>query len=149
MEGICIHTKLGTIRKFSTINKKLRHMFDAAFVQSGMTGTQAVVLHFINVQGKYQNIYQRDIEAEFNIRRSSVTSVLQGLERNGFIVREGVKEDSRLKRLVLTDKASKIVEQLQESIDEMNQTILKGLKQDEIILLDTMLSHIVENLSDV
>ncbi len=140
------YSELGISKKFSIINQNIRHMFDAAFIKSGLTGTQAAVLHFIFAKGKYDDIYQRDIESEFNIRRSSVTSVLQGLERGGFIRRVSVQEDSRLKKIVITDKAIEITEQIQQSIDGINQSILKGLSTDETKLLSTLLTRIGENL---
>ena len=51
------------------------------------------------------DIYQKDVEKEFQIRRSTATGTLQILEKNGFIRREPVKQDARLKKLVPTDKA--------------------------------------------
>ncbi|WP_187287396.1 MarR family winged helix-turn-helix transcriptional regulator [Gottschalkia acidurici] len=121
-------------------------MFDMTFAQTGMTGTQGAVLNFIYTQSKNQNVYQRDIEIEFEIRRSSVTSMVNNLEKGGFIKRERVPEDSRLKRIVLTDKAISIAEQLQNSIDEVNRAILKGLNNEEIQYLDLILTKITENL---
>ncbi len=121
-------------------------MYDAAFATSDMTGTQAAVLHFIHTQSKHKNVYQRDIEAEFNIRRSSVTSVLDGLEGNGFIQRETAQEDSRLKKLVPTDKTMGVAEQLQESIDKINETILNDFKPEDIQTLNAMLTRITKNL---
>ena len=51
-----------------------------------------------------RDVYQRDIEQWFNIRRSSVTALLQGMAQDGFITRCAVEKDARLKRLVATDK---------------------------------------------
>ena len=50
-------------------------------------------------------VYQRDIEKQFNIRRSTATGILKGMERDMLIHRVPVSDDARLKRLVLTDKA--------------------------------------------
>lgn len=138
--------KLGIGRKFSMINQELRHMYDAAFAENGVTGTQAVILYFIYTESKGRVVYQRDIEAEFKIRRSSVTSVLQGLERNGFIRRESVEEDSRLKKLMPTDKAAALAERLEKEITAINRTILKGLNPDEIACLNSMLNRVIEGM---
>ena len=35
-------------------------------------------------------MFQRDVEAEFNIRRSTATGILQLMEKNGFLLREPV-----------------------------------------------------------
>lgn len=138
--------KLGISRKFWIINRKLRHMFDDAFAASGVTGTQAAVLHFVYTEGKYRDVFQRDIEAVFNIRRSSVTSLLQGLEGKGFILRENVQEDCRLKKLVLTDKSINIADHIQHKIDELNNTILDGLSSNEVNFLNALLTQIEKKL---
>ena len=138
--------KLGIGRKFSIVNQELRHMYDAAFAENGVTGTQAVILYYIYTESKESVVYQRDIEAEFKIRRSSVTSVLQGLERNGFIRRESVKEDFRLKKLVPTGQAVLLAERLEREITAINRAILKALKPEEIDCLNGMLNRIIEGM---
>lgn len=135
--------KLGIGRKFSIINQELRHMYDAAFMENGVTGAQAVILYYIYTENKERVVYQRDIEAEFKIRRSSVTSVLQGLEKNGFIRRESVKEDSRLKKLTPTEQAVSLSERLEKEITAINRKILKDLNPDEIECLNSMLNRII------
>ena len=51
------------------------------------------------------DVYQRDIEAEFRISRSTTSNMLSLMEKKGFISRQSVDSDARLKRVVLTDKA--------------------------------------------
>ena len=49
-------------------------------------------------------VFQRDIEREFSITRSTVTNILQLMERKGYIERRSVPQDARLKQLVLTEE---------------------------------------------
>lgn len=44
------------------------------------------------------SIYQKDIEHYFSVGRSSVTGTLKALERLGYVYRESVENDARLKR---------------------------------------------------
>ena len=53
---------------------------------------------------KNEAVYQRDIEREFSITRSTVTNILQLMERKGYIERQSVPQDARLKRLILTEE---------------------------------------------
>ena len=53
---------------------------------------------------KEEPVYQRDIEREFSITRSTVTNILQLMERKGYIERRSVPQDARLKQLVLTEE---------------------------------------------
>ncbi len=42
-------------------------------------------------------VFQRDIERDFSITRSTVTNILQLMERKGYIERQSVPQDARLK----------------------------------------------------
>ena len=81
---------------------------------------------------KNGSIYQRDLEKEFHIRRSSVAETLRLMENKGLIVREYVSHDARLKRIVLTPKATAIQEQVVKKIEEVEIELTKGLSTGEI-----------------
>lgn len=51
-----------------------------------------------------RNIFQKDIEQEFSISRATVSNLVQLVEKKGYISREAISEDARLKKLVLTNK---------------------------------------------
>jgi len=60
-----------------------------------ITDSQVAVLMYIAQQCKKEiPVFQKDIEREFNIKGSSVTSVLNGLEKNKWISREKVDYDA-------------------------------------------------------
>jgi DNA-binding MarR family transcriptional regulator len=87
------------------LSYQLKRDLEQAAAKHGLTRTQAVIIKYLEVETKKRDLFQKDIEKEFRIRKSSVTSVLQLLEKNGYITRESVIEDARLKKLILTDKA--------------------------------------------
>lgn len=67
------------------------------------------VLGFVKKHSLHgEMIFQKDIEREFKIKGSSVTSVLNNLEKNGYILRKSVERDKRLKQIVLTEKAESV-----------------------------------------
>lgn len=91
------------------VSKNLRYFFDQRMSENGLTSIQTRVLGHIRMEETDgRSVFQRDIEDVFRIKRSSVTSVLQTLEKKGLIVRESVPEDARIKKLVLTEKARKM-----------------------------------------
>ena len=57
---------------------------------------------------KDRDIYQRDIESEFRISRSTTSNMLSLMERKGLIRRQSVESDARLKKVVLTEKAERL-----------------------------------------
>ena len=58
-------------------------------------------------ENREKEIYQKDIEKHFSIGRSTVTSIIQLMEKKGFIERQAVQSDARLKKVLLTEKGEK------------------------------------------
>ena len=83
-------------------------------------------------------VFQRDIEREFSITRSTVTNILQLMERKGYIQRLSVPQDARLKRLVLTEKGACIHEKTMQSLhqtDEFVESLLTPEENAELLRL--------------
>ena len=68
------------------------------------TGCHSFALRFF-AENADRDIFQKDFEEEFSIRRSTATKILQLMEKNGLIERQKVESDARLKKIVLTNKA--------------------------------------------
>ena len=77
------------------------------------------------------DIYQRDIESAFAISRSTVTNILKCMEKNGYIRRESVSEDARLKKLTLTEKGVKTDLAIQTVIGENEERLANILTDEE------------------
>ena len=90
-------------------------------------------------------MYQRDIESEFKIRRSSVSSVLDTMEKNGYVIRQQTQHDARLKQLVLTEKAKKMSQQHKEVIDKFEENLVKNMSVQETETLKYLLNKVLEN----
>ena len=92
----------------------------------GLTATQVQIIYYLANQAQ-TDIYQRDIEREFNIRRSTATNILKTMEKNELIIRHNVKNDSRLKRIVLSDKSKEMQDVITDFMTENDQKILSTL----------------------
>ena len=80
---------------------------------------------------KNDDVYQKDIENCFGIRRSTVTKVLQAMESNGLITRTAVLSDARLKKITLTEKAVDMHEHFRAEIDSFEEMLSDGLSEEE------------------
>ena len=112
----------------------------------GITGTQSRVLQYISEESKTREVFQKDIEEAFQIRRSTVTQILQLMERDGLIERKSVARDARLKKLVLTAKGYEIDEVMKGQISHMEERIIKNISNEEKEMLLTILEKIRKNL---
>ena len=101
-------------------------------VEMGLTPMQKHVLTFILFETMERDLYQRDIEEEFRIRRSTASGILQLMEKNGFLLREPVAYDARLKKLVLTPKALAVHEGVISRIRATEARITKDVTPEEL-----------------
>lgn len=96
-----------------------------------LRGLHVWVLNFL-FRNAEKDVFQRDIEAEFHIRRSTATEVLQAMEGTGLLHRVPVEYDARLKKIVLTDYAEEIRKQLGEQVERTEAQLTEGFTQEEI-----------------
>ncbi len=92
-----------------------------------------------------QDVFQRDLEREFSIRRSTATGLLQLMEKKGLIVREAVPYDARLKRLRLTSAAVQLNDEIRRGLHEMEVQLARGLSGEEIAELHRLLDIVAKN----
>lgn len=76
-------------------------------------------------------VFQRDIEREFSITRSTVTNILQLMERKGYITRRSVEQDARLKQLVLTEKGRQFHENTMLALHQTDEYVAGLLTEEE------------------
>ena len=90
--------------------------------------------------------YQKDIEREFKISRSTATGLLQNMEKLGYLFREVSETDSRLKRIVLTEKSIELNKKVLNTFDQIEQQLLIGFSTEEKQQLLEFLERLEKNL---
>ena len=114
------------------VSKNIRYFFDLAMAESGLTSIQTRILgHLRHAEEEGRCVFQREIEDIFRIKRSSVTSVLQTLEKKGLIIRESIPEDARVKKLVLTEKAKKMQVCTYHTLENMEREMRSLFTEEE------------------
>ena len=135
-------------RMINTLSHQLkRQMCMHESEDSLKTNMQRLVLHYILFQSLQRDIYQKDIEKEFQIRRSTATGILQILEKNGFITRDPVKEDARLKKLTPTAKATGVRQRILDNIHYIEDLLAKDIPEEKLAVCREVLQQMSENLS--
>ena len=95
-----------------------------------------------------RDIYQRDVQEAFRLRRSTVTGILQQMEKNGMVTRSAVESDARLKKITLTQKAIALHESIISGIQKTEELISKGLTPEEKKTFLLICQKIRENLEE-
>ncbi|MDD6478677.1 MAG: MarR family transcriptional regulator [Oscillospiraceae bacterium] len=97
---------------------------------------------------RHRDVFQRDFESDFSIRRSTVTNMLNNMEKNGLIVRESVESDARLKKIVLTEKSLKIHSEITAEINSLEAKMQRGINKSEIDIFFKVIGKIRQNLEE-
>ena len=97
-----------------------------------ITGMQAMIVHHLILHEKQGDLFQKDIETAFQMRRSTATGILQLMEQHGILRREPVEHDGRLKRLVLTEQARALDDRINARMEQMEQLLRQGIGEDEL-----------------
>ncbi len=126
------------------ISRVLKQRIDAQVQQFGLTGQQSRMITFIGYRSLQEDVFQRTIEEEFHIRPSSVTSMLKLLEKNGYIRRETVPSDARLKKLVLTKEGQLLWQRIGDVIEREDKRIQERLTTEEQQELFRLLKKLAE-----
>ena len=70
-------------------NNMIRRKMDSIFAQqdgSELIGMQRPLLGYLYHKSRHGDVYQKDVEKEFRIRRSTATVMLQSMEQKGYVV---------------------------------------------------------------
>lgn len=140
----CLHVG----HRINKLSHKIRRKINGRVSKYGLTDVQGKILGYISREGRHRDIYQKDIEETFEIRRSSVTSVISLLERKGYLKRVSVSEDARLKKLELTEEGKRINCEVFETIIEIEDTIKNEFSESELKLFLEFLDRIDNGLKD-
>lgn len=114
----------------------------------GLTTMQKHVLKFLLLETLHKVVYQKDIEEEFQIRKSTATGMLQLLEKNGFIVRESEKKDARLKRIIPTRKAEALRPSILAHIRQSEAQLTTDISEADVLICKKVLCQMLYNVSE-
>ena len=110
-----------------------------------MTGTHGWAIGFF-YHNRDRDIFQKDFEQEFNIRRTTASNILALIEKNGLIKREPVPYDARLKKITLTPKALDVQCVVDKAFEKLEDTIKEGITQEELEVFFRVIDKINSNL---
>ena len=113
-----------------------------------LTPMQRHILNYILLETLHRDIYQKNLEEEFQVRKSTVSGILKLIEKNGFIYRESVKEDARLKRILPTKKAEALRPSILEHIHETEIRMTEGVSEEDLFLCKKVLYQMCQNLAE-
>lgn len=121
---------------------------DELLAPYNITSQQARVLGFIRMCHEQHGIVcQRDLEAGFGLQSSSITSLIKGLEKRGYVQREPGAQDARTKLLSLTNKGKEFHDTFMQIFQNTESKIVEGMTLGERAILLELLRKAAQNLN--
>lgn len=131
------------------ISRKMYLLVDELLVNEKVTHQQGKILCYIKENSENGCVPQYVLEEVFNLRRSSITSVLTNLEKKNLIKRESHELDKRVKNIYLTEDALVLLPQIKVHMRAVEQQLIKGMSEEEKLLFAEFLQRGLKNLRDL
>ena len=80
--------------------------------------------------------------------KSTLTGIIDRLERDGYIERKPSQTDKRSALICLTGKEQEFAKHIQKVSNQMNKIFYKGFSDEEIMQFDSMLERILVNCKE-
>lgn len=129
------------------ISLKLKLKTEHEMKKLGINAAQGRTLSYIH---KHQNdgLIQKDIADAFNKKSATITSMLQGLEKKGYIERRIQKDNERQKNIYLLEKGEKLIEDANTIFSNVTDEVSNIITREEEEELNKILSKINKALPD-
>lgn len=126
--------------------KNIKYLADENLIAHRITIEQIKVLKFLMPYTEETAVSQKDVEIIFELKRSSVTSILQNMEKSGLVSRSGDAADGRIKRVWLTDKGRELSLFLRGYLDKLETVIVSDMTEEEKAVFKQLLKKSLQNV---
>lgn len=108
------------------------------------TPTQMQIIEYI-LEHFDEDIYQKDLEDVLNLRRATVSGVLQTMEKNNLIKRVANVQDARTKKIILNEKAKEMFLYNKQKLDNIEDVIVKDIDDSDLQVFFNVLDKMKQN----
>lgn len=127
-----------------SIGMKVRSMANDRLSELGLNAQQGQMMGYI-FEHQDNGVIQKDLAEHFGRKGATITSMLQGLEKRGYIKRVIPKDNERQKKLYLLKKGTDLVEEFNEIFAEVEKSVTQGLTKEERETFMTLLIKVKES----
>ena len=128
--------------------KKLNHL-SREYINKNLDPAKilnSTQLQIVNYLIKHEEVIQKDLEIETQLKKSSITGCIDSLEKRGIVQRVQSKDDKRKNYIVLTPFALEKKEMLEERVKKLDAIVRKDIEEDELKTFVKVLNKMLDNL---
>jgi MarR family transcriptional regulator, transcriptional regulator for hemolysin len=129
------------------VAKAFRAQIDERFRPLGLSKSTLSVIGALVCNQK--PLTQRELAEAIFIEGPSLVRLLDRLEASGWVKREPVPGDRRMKHVLLTEKAEPYLDELARTATGLEKEILEGVPEEDIQLTHRVLLHVRDRLARV
>ena len=136
--------------RIKTLSNLMKRNMDKHFgpQHDRATMLQTWIIGFVQLRdSEGKDTFQKDIEEEFSINRSTTSEMLTLMSKRKLIKRVPVDYDGRLKKIVLTQKSLEIHEWINQTMIQLHEKLTNGLSSEEIEIFMDITDKMIRNLS--
>lgn len=121
--------------------------FDNRLNEYGLTSHQGHIIFYLKgkVYFEGKEVHQKDIEEAFHLSKSTVSELIQRMEKNDLIKKVDTHPYFKLE---LTQKSLDIVDQVHKGKDQTLKRMLNGFKEEEIVKIKQNLQRMISNMKE-
>jgi len=129
------------------IAQRVREIIDQLLKDHGLNSSQAILLSHIHQSiEEHIEINRKFLERTMALSGPSVTNLLNGLEKAGFITRSSNPADGRNLRIDVTAKAKQFLSERSDAFSKSEELITQGMSDAEKTMFVSLLTRAFDNV---
>jgi MarR family transcriptional regulator, organic hydroperoxide resistance regulator len=125
--------------------RNMTNLHDQKLLEYNLTTSQVGVLSLL---WEKNGQTQKELAEKIGIRAASLTGIVDGMEKRGWLIRKIDSNDARIKRLFLTQEGFELEEICLKVVLEMEELLKSGFTEDELLILRKWLKRLYHNVNN-
>ena len=130
-------------RNLSILNRQTNHFLNEALRPLSINRSQMSILLLLSGS---DGLSQAEINEHLLFNKASITKMLSGLEKSGYVTRSRGKQDKRINKVFLTEKGKDTLPHIRKAITQWEAVLAQDLTQTEQSELKLLLRKIIESI---
>ncbi len=112
-----------------------------------MSSIQLAIIHYLIESDK--DVYQKDLEKRFDLRRSTISGILKTMEKHKIIIRVDSSIDARVKKIILSDESRDFHKKMLTTFKKLDNTLIEGISEHELKIFFDVIDKMKHNINEL
>lgn len=139
-----IGKKIMELLTIKMLNTAIERIMNQEMAELGLTYTQTTVIGYL-IENQDKDVCQKDIEYNLGLTHPTVSSILSRMEANGLISTKPMISDHRYKKIILSEKAMHLSDEINEKYNNMKEKLFDGISSKDREMMNEMMLKILKN----